>query len=530
MPQDRKAPRADSNPSIAAKRDKRLWAGGTPSAAALGAKRKEEAGKLPPRRPKSIGILRQILKTDPDNFGVTRRLVEIFAMTRRYDDAFALIERTEARGKHPGKALILKSYVLAAKGEHELALDCIREARRETGKALDGAADLPLVEADILISAMRYADAEAALAAHLEAVPGDRQTLRRLGRVALIRQDWERGVELLEPLLNGGVPLGQDAFMLGATLIEKLGEFDRGFRAYSAGYNADLAADVQVRMFYETASPGWVRTNSILNRDEKAFGRAEVAVLEARIMRSIEKREPLALIRLLDGEGRTFEGSDRSLDGAAYWDGHIEPLPELEMQKFQGLFQAAVKQADILGLPTEAMVRNPYNRAVIHHMDGSIISRIRRGEVMVADQPCHFQLHMAGSFGRLLDGRDFVGVVSGRDVARHLREEFGVGRVDWYSVPPQARHDGLGPVPHYPARFEQILAELTVPYDGAIFVVGAGIVGKVYCAEIKRRGGIALDIGAVADIWAGRLDTRPFLTRHAEALSAATTSTPTGGM
>ena len=43
---------------------------------------------------------------------------------------------------------------------------------------------------------------------------------------------------------------------------------------------------------------------------------------------------------------------------------------------------------------------------------------------------------------------------------------------------------------------------IDVPYQGAIFLVGAGVLGKIYCDVIKEKGGIAIDIGAIFDAWA----------------------------
>ena len=502
------------------RRDKRLWAGGAPEAWTLQPEQEPdlEAGvPLPPKKPASIPRLKEMIMADPRSFAPLKRLVDILVMVKRFDQANLVVDRAIARKRNLKRVQAMKVYVLSARGDADEALAYLRGLPEGgVGSSLERA----LIEADVLIKAERIEAAEAAVAEALRMAPEDWQARRRMGHIAVCKQEWARAVELLEPLLEAGRPLGNDALLLGACLIETMGEFDRGFRAYASLFNRDLAADRQIRAFFEAASLGWIRTNSVLNIREAAFSAKQIARLEQRLQRSMAAQEPLALIRLLDGEGRTFDGSDRSLDGAAYCNGHIEPLPVHEMERFQGHFLAAVKQADILGLPNESMVRNPYNRAVINHLDGTVISRVRRGEVAVSDQPCHFHMQMAGSFERLLRGREFVGVISGRDVTPYLTQQLGVGRAVWHPVPGQARHDGLRHEPHYPARFEQIRAELDVPHPGAVYLVGAGIVGKVYCAEIKRRGGIAIDIGAIADVWAGRTDTRPFLARNAEALSS----------
>ena len=42
-----------------------------------------------------------------------------------------------------------------------------------------------------------------------------------------------------------------------------------------------------------------------------------------------------------------------------------------------------------------------------------------------------------------------------------------------------------------------------MPFPGALFLVGAGAFGKIYCHWIRDRGGIAVDIGSLFDSWAG---------------------------
>lgn len=55
---------------------------------------------------------------------------------------------------------------------------------------------------------------------------------------------------------------------------------------------------------------------------------------------------------------------------------------------------------------------------------------------------------------------------------------------------------------HYPDRFSEIQKTLKIPYPGALFLVGSGVFGKIYCEWIKQRGGIAIDVGSMFDSWA----------------------------
>lgn len=54
---------------------------------------------------------------------------------------------------------------------------------------------------------------------------------------------------------------------------------------------------------------------------------------------------------------------------------------------------------------------------------------------------------------------------------------------------------------HFPAIYNQVHSEISPPYSGCVYLVAAGILSKGYCKAIRDRGGIAIDIGSVADVW-----------------------------
>gem|GEM_PF-3702835 len=56
---------------------------------------------------------------------------------------------------------------------------------------------------------------------------------------------------------------------------------------------------------------------------------------------------------------------------------------------------------------------------------------------------------------------------------------------------------------HFPDRYITILNEIKNIPQGSLVLVGAGLLGKGYCAAIKESGSSSLDIGSVADIWSG---------------------------
>ena len=63
--------------------------------------------------------------------------------------------------------------------------------------------------------------------------------------------------------------------------------------------------------------------------------------------------------------------------------------------------------------------------------------------------------------------------------------------------------------PHFPDRFTAIMADIAAsPQQRRVWLVAAGILGKLYCDAVRRSGGVAIDIGSIADGWCGKL-TRP---------------------
>ncbi len=59
----------------------------------------------------------------------------------------------------------------------------------------------------------------------------------------------------------------------------------------------------------------------------------------------------------------------------------------------------------------------------------------------------------------------------------------------------------------FPALMEREIPDLMARAPGLVVLVGAGLLGKLYCARVKALGGIALDVGSMLDVWAG-LKTR----------------------
>jgi hypothetical protein len=110
----------------------------------------------------------------------------------------------------------------------------------------------------------------------------------------------------------------------------------------------------------------------------------------------------------------------------------------------------------------------------------------------------------------LLRGLPYLGFVTCYpQLAGLLQARTGVTRTETVAVPMQASIAKVHrDIRHYPDAYPGILDQLRPPHEGAVYIVAAGILSKGYCTTIKERGGIAIDVGSVADVWMGSR-TRP---------------------
>jgi len=223
------------------------------------------------------------------------------------------------------------------------------------------------------------------------------------------------------------------------------------------------------------------------------------------------------MIRLGDGERLAYEGAD--LDTiqadspfAVPWLKHNGIIPlQSDRMTWRNLTRQAVLDADVLGL------HGPKKAEPLAASGSWALEAFceRRGGVCSAD--VHYQLlggkreAMRIRFARLFGVGSPVLLVTGHDLRAGIRRMWPVTRrVDWLRVPLQVRYfpPCATPVWHYPTRFLEVQDRIRgADLRGWLVLVAAGLIGKPYCYSAKQAGGVVLDIGSIADLWAG------FLTR-----------------
>ena len=57
---------------------------------------------------------------------------------------------------------------------------------------------------------------------------------------------------------------------------------------------------------------------------------------------------------------------------------------------------------------------------------------------------------------------------------------------------------------HYPVRYKQVIDNIDLSAKpGSLWLIGAGLLAKLYCMRVRNNGGVAVDLGSMVDLYAG---------------------------
>jgi len=266
--------------------------------------------------------------------------------------------------------------------------------------------------------------------------------------------------------------------------------------------------------------------------DPEAADSASLDRLVERLRQARAERRGFSMIRLGDGEGLFLCGKRPDLGGAIVNGTQIEArlaaqghrLIDPEHDDLRHQLADAVAHADWVGIPDLPQCLNgPLDMVSVA---SGLMLLLAQGQqrallphLAVGGWHVHNFLLQAGCYSR--DPFDRVNAVIGPSLPANLR---GDPNLLWLQIPGEAhlRADASGVESHYPRVYQRILAAIDqLIQPGDLVLVGAGILGKIYCEAIRRRDGIAVDVGSVIDLCSGHGGTRgeyrmhPWLTHHA---------------
>lgn len=248
--------------------------------------------------------------------------------------------------------------------------------------------------------------------------------------------------------------------------------------------------------------------------------------LGAYLKQRIEARAPFSWIRLGDGEARFLMHLHPQLRAALpqreaeamarqiwfVWFGQeIDAVSPDSLAALGARLDQAIRNADLLGVTgVERLAGDAAHYGFCAGLETYLAALLAdQPPPMFADALAPLALNQADPFlSGVLRDLDFLGVISPHpELAGRLQRHLGIATVMAYGVPGESRlaraAEAQNRGSHFPVVYEQIMSTLCVPHAGAVFLVAAGLLGKIYCDRIRALGGIALDIGALADAWMG---------------------------
>lgn len=287
----------------------------------------------------------------------------------------------------------------------------------------------------------------------------------------------------------------------------------------------------------ERAAFGLAAAGPSLRRPYRSWSDPEAAregalhPLLERISLALKSKRGFSLIRLGDGEGSFLCGRRPDLGGATSNGLRLDPaisqrggaLEEGEHQALIQRFVAAVGRADAIGVPDLDQCLNGPEEA--WQVPAGLALRFG-GDALRGLEPTlisggwhlHNFLLADGAYSR----PPFLQVrcVIGPSLPQTLRNS----PVLHLAVPGERgkRLDALGEDAHYPGVYGQILDTIEQCIGpGDLVLVGAGILGKIYCDAVRSQGGVAIDIGSVIDVASGLTGTRGEYRLHPHLLRKA---------
>ncbi len=235
------------------------------------------------------------------------------------------------------------------------------------------------------------------------------------------------------------------------------------------------------------------------------------------VLKAVHDKTSFSLIRFGDGEG-TILGKDQNSskeDINKIIDIHFgDELDNDDIEFIKKELKLSFDNADVLGIPS-------YNRSIKTNSLGRIqrgiisvysyIQRYSRTKAKFCQANIHIELYKSDFFSRLAAESGKITLITCRtELPAILKEKYTFSEVKLYEIPTESKYgqkDLIGK--HYPDYYESIRSSLSVE-PGEVFLIAAGLLGKSYCNLVKSKGGIAIDIGSIADAWCG-INSRPYI-------------------
>ena len=365
--------------------------------------------------------------------------------------------------------------------------------------------------------------------------------LFELAQVASFQSQLPEAIALMRQL-ESEIPLDayrQRAFahMLGRAgdLRGCRGRLDAVFALDPASLR-DCLAQRQFAEYYNRFPPEEARRRFLAL--ESFYPVKSSAEIVAEVQAALREGRPYSMVRLNDGEGSCLTLSlddeaeftdlywlNRSDFHRVYWFGHDGLVDDPGWMTAMRDVNNSLASADAIGAHhlhslgeyTWGSVRNVPSIFNIARKLEQMQETVQPGRISICHPQIHQQVLFHGLLEPLLRSQSRIGLVAAHPTLPDLlRRRYGIEEVVFHETAGEPIV-GKTDLDDFGGTYRRICAELQHAEAGLLYIVCAGVPAKVYCELIKRAGGVAMDLGSVADVWMGvpsrgyYVDTAPFV-------------------
>jgi len=235
------------------------------------------------------------------------------------------------------------------------------------------------------------------------------------------------------------------------------------------------------------------------------------------IVSILRGKDPVSIVRIGDGEGiilnafTSIDSLDLANTAVLKRQLGFEP-PISHIKEIRENLIECYKNADIIGIPNHVQETNPQWKKTTGILYNNVPSAENKPKI---DIDLAYQMLEDDSYVRLLMNRKRLYYISCRDLDEGFKRRYNISYTNRFHIPPEKKFTtDDDPVPHYPDYFNKVqkwMDHFNKDGEPHLLLVGAGVIGKIYCNWWRDRGGIAFDVGGVIDIFAGPKSRQPVI-------------------
>jgi hypothetical protein len=167
----------------------------------------------------------------------------------------------------------------------------------------------------------------------------------------------------------------------------------------------------------------------------------------------------------------------------------------------------AYKEADIVGANPAFRIGMEFRNSIVGYMgvvngNAFLANLIQLGSTFRVTENWVLAVLGRKFFNQIVSSAGHVNFIGPHESIGSVLSEMGARSSTRIIIPSDNIVQNSNHRPHYPEVYQEVLAEIRKGVSG-LWLVSGGAFGKIYCNEVKKAGGVAIDIGSISDTWMG---------------------------